>query len=59
MIDYLRANCGFAELDVSASEYAFGGVPAELPAGPIILSLENIGEEVHEIIFARVNDDVT
>ena len=59
LIDYMKANCGFAELDVAASEYSFSGVPTELPAGPIIVSLENTGEELHVIDFARVNDDVT
>ena len=59
MFDYLRGNCGYAEANVAGTEYAFGGLPAELPAGPIIISLENIGEQVHELILIRVNDDVT
>ncbi len=59
LIDYMKANCGFAELGVVASEYAFGGVPAELPAGPIIVSFENIGQEIHVFEVARINDDVT
>ena len=59
MLDYMRANCGFAELGVVASEYAFGGVPAELPAGPIIVTFENTGEELHVFEVARINDDVT
>ena len=59
MTDWMRENCGFAQLDLAASEYAFGGFPAELPAGPTIISLENIGEEVHEVVIMRINDDVT
>jgi hypothetical protein len=59
VIDYMKANCGFAELNLAASEYAFGGFPAELPAGPTIVTLENIGEEVHEVLIQRINDDVT
>jgi hypothetical protein len=59
MFDYLRGNCGYAEANVAATEYAFGGLPTELPAGPIIIRLENIGEQVHELILMRVNDDVT
>jgi hypothetical protein len=59
MIDYVRANCGFAELNVTLSEYAFGGIPEEVPAGPTVLTAEAIGEEVHEIIIVRINDDVT
>jgi hypothetical protein len=59
LIDYVRANCGFAEVGIAASEYAFGGFPAELAAGPTIFTFENIGEEVHEMILMRINDDVT
>ena len=59
MIEYVAANCGFAELNVAASEYAFGGIPEEVPAGPTVINLENIGEQVHEIAIYRINDDVT
>ena len=59
VIDYMKANCGYAELDVVASEYHFDGLPSELPAGPTIITLDNVGEQVHEIYIGRVNDDVT
>jgi hypothetical protein len=59
MLDYVRSNCGFNELNVALSEYAFGGIPEEVPAGPTILTAEATGEEVHEIIIVRINDDVT
>jgi hypothetical protein len=59
MIEYMQANCGFGELNVAASEYAFGGIPEEVAAGPTIVTLENIGEQVHEIVILRINDDVT
>jgi hypothetical protein len=59
VIDYMRANCGFAEVNVAASEYEFSGMPEELPAGPTIIALENVGEEFHEIVLLRINDDVT
>jgi len=59
MIDYMRANCGYAELNITASEYAFGGLPPDVAAGPTIVSMANIGEELHEIAIFRINDDVT
>jgi hypothetical protein len=59
LIDWEKANCGFAEVDVTASEYTFEGVPAEIPAGPVIFSLENVGEQVHELMVMRINNDVT
>jgi hypothetical protein len=59
MIGYVKDNCGFTELALTATEYEFGGLPSELAAGPTVVSLENIGEEVHEILLMRVNDGVT
>jgi hypothetical protein len=59
LIDYLTANCGFAELDVQAQEYAFVGIPEEVPAGPTVVTFEDIGEEAHEFALFRINDDVT
>lgn len=58
MIEYMKANCGFAQVDAVASEYTFEGVPAEIPAGPTIFGLENAGEQVHELAVMRINDDV-
>jgi hypothetical protein len=59
VIDWMKANCGYAEIDVTASEFEFAGVPAEVPAGPAIISLENAGEQVHEFAVLQVNEDVT
>jgi hypothetical protein len=59
VIDYMKANCGFAEVEAIASEYQFEGVPTEIPAGGTIFSLENAGEQVHELAVMRINDDVT
>ena len=61
--DALVANatesCGWATLDVTLSEYTFGGLPEEVPAGMTVVNALNTGEQVHEILVLRVNDDVT
>jgi hypothetical protein len=59
MIDFVRENCGFSELAVTGTEYSFDGLAAELAAGPTIVDFENAGNEVHEVIFLRINDDTT
>lgn len=59
LIAWMQENCGFAQINVTLSEYAFGGIPAELPAGGAVVSALNTGEEVHEIVVFRLNDDVT
>jgi len=58
MVDWMRDNCGYAELNLTGSEYTFGGLPPEVSAGPTILALSNTGEEVHEALLLRVNDGV-
>src|SRR4051794_34935257 len=38
---FIQANCGFAELTVTATKYAFGGLPLQVDAGPVVLALAN------------------
>jgi hypothetical protein len=52
-------NCGWSRLDVTATDYAFGGLPEELQAGVVSFELSNEGAEVHELTLARKNDGVT
>lgn len=57
---YLGNACDLAMLDVLALDYSYGGVPSTVDAGPTVVTLRNESEsgEVHEMGFARVNDDV-
>ena len=32
-LEWLQANCGFAELNLTAEEYTYGGLPPEVPRG--------------------------
>lgn len=59
LVDYIRGNCGFGELAVTASDYAFGGIRDSLEAGPVVINFENTGTEFHEFLLLRVNDGVT
>jgi hypothetical protein len=59
LADYLVGSCGFMAVDVLATEYAFAGIPEELPAGPTVFSLTAGGEEAHELVLVRRNDGVT
>jgi len=51
--------CGWESHDVSATEYTYGDLPDELPAGVTSFEFSNEGKEVHELIIARKNDGVT
>ncbi len=52
-------HCGWEVVDVAASNYAFDGLPAELPAGETSFELTNDADEVHELILLRKDDGVT
>jgi hypothetical protein len=57
----LAETCGLGSLDAIAIDYGFQGVPATLPAGTTIVTLNNqsAGGEFHELTIARINDGVT
>ena len=59
LIDYIKDNCGFGTLAVTASEYAFGGIADTLEAGPVVIDFSNTGQELHHVAMMRINDDVT
>ena len=59
LIGFMKENCGFNELEVEGADYTFTGIPADVPAGPTIITFNNVGEEVHVIDMVRINDDVT
>jgi uncharacterized cupredoxin-like copper-binding protein len=56
--EYYVSDCGFEEIAVNGTEYAFAGVPETVKAGPALLRLSNEGQEFHEAIVFRVNDGV-
>jgi len=57
---YMFENCEFDEkVEVTAADYSFDGIPAELPAGRVAFLLSNEGNEPHEMGLARKKDGVT
>jgi hypothetical protein len=59
VIQYMKDNCGYTELDVTAADYSFTGVPTTVDAGGVIVTMENTGTELHEVALWRINDDTT
>jgi hypothetical protein len=55
---FMAENCGYEMVTVTALEYAFEGVPTSLPATTVGFEFDNQGNEVHEMIVMRINDDV-
>lgn len=52
-------NCGWQRVDVTATEYAFEGVPATSEGGPTSFEFDNDGAELHEMVLLRKRDGVT
>lgn len=56
---YLGEECGWEVTPVTASEYKFEGDLDGLQAGLNGLAFENVGNEFHEMILFRIDDDTT
>lgn len=56
---FMVDNCGWETLEVTAVDYSFSGMPAEVTAGTYALGFSNDGAEVHEMAVVRINDGVT
>ena len=52
-------NCGWAKDDVTAVDYEYRGVSSSVPGGPRSFELSNEGNEPHELVVFRINDNVT
>lgn len=57
--DYVLGNCDFAEVPVTAAEYAFEGLGTPIGAGQTAFRFTNEGGEEHELVIIRFNDDAT
>ena len=61
VVDWVAANCGFNELDLVATNYAYGGIADgdQIPAGVTVIRLDNQADEYHEIVLVRRNEGTT
>ncbi len=59
LIEFMRDNCGFNVLAFTVADTSFSGVPAQVPAGSAIFTIDNTSDVEQAILIARINDDVT
>lgn len=52
-------HCGWPDVALTGTEYAFEGVPTTLAAGTTVFRFANEGREVHEAVVLRKADGVT
>ena len=53
--DYMADNCGYQVIDVTATDYAYDGIPADAEAGKTLIRITNDGTEYHEVVLQRVH----
>jgi hypothetical protein len=53
---FLADNCEFTNVDVTAKNYAFEGIPESLESGPALFRLTNEGTEYHEMTLFKINE---
>lgn len=55
---WAHENCGYQNVDLAGTDFAFSGAPETLEAGPVSLLLTNESTEgeFHVALFARAND---
>lgn len=56
---YAARNCADEQVDITAVDYEYQGIPQTLTAGTYGLVLTNEGQEWHEVIIAKKGDGVT
>lgn len=56
--EYLLENCDYQELSATAADFEFNDLDMRIDPGPTAITLTNEGEEFHEILLLRINDDV-
>ena len=52
-------NCGYQVIDVTATDHAFDGIPADAEAGKTLIRITNDGTEYHEVVLQRVQQGET
>jgi hypothetical protein len=57
--DYMADNCGYQVIDVTATDHAFDGIPADAEAGNTLIQITNDGTEYHEVLLQRVQQGET
>ena len=57
--DYMADNCGYPVIDVTATDHAFDGIPADVEGGKTLVRIANDGTEYHEVVLERVQQGET
>ncbi len=56
---YALRECGYPEVRVTATDHAYQGLPNDIPAGTTAFTLDNQGDDLHQLLVSRADDGVT
>jgi len=56
---YALSECGYPQIRVTATDHAYEGLSSTVPAGTVAFTLDNQGEDFHQLLVSRANDGVT
>jgi len=56
---YALGECGCPQVRVTATDHAYEGLPSTIPAGTVALTLDNQGQDLHQLLVSRTDDGVT
>jgi hypothetical protein len=57
--EYRYDSCGYEQIEVTATEYEFSGLPETVDAGTVAIKFTNEGAEIHELLVLRFKTDAT
>jgi len=56
---YMLGECGYPQLQITATDTAYQGIPATISSGAVGITLDNQGREAHQALIVHINDGVT
>jgi hypothetical protein len=58
LVEIVKDECGFGAVGVTAKDYEFEGIKDEVDAGATVITFDNKGSELHEILLMKLNEGV-
>ncbi len=56
---YMLRECGYQQIQITATDNAYLGIPATTRSGAVGITLDNQGREAHQVLTVRIDDGVT
>jgi len=57
--EYMLRECGYDQVQVTTTDHAYQGLPSTVRSGAVGITVDNQGQDVHQVMIIRANDGVT